>query len=154
SDPGVRPDRVGSEQTMSVLSMLERAPRSYARREQFSEFVLAEGHSRAIADWLAMNLERTADGFSLQIDLAGIRALLDSYFATDLWSVLETSRAAIDIVIGGRSHVWDRAQRTEVEALAARNPALRVHVLPTAGHWVHVDDPQGLRAALVQRETP
>lgn len=154
SDPGVRPDRVGSEQTMSVLAMLDRAPRHYEKREQFIELVRAEGHASAIADWLAMNLERKSDGFALQVDLAGIRALLDSYFATDLWSVLESSRAQIDVVIGGRSHVWDAEQRARLQALAARNEALRVHVLPTAGHWVHVEDPQGLRAALVQRETP
>jgi esterase len=155
SDPGSRPDRVGSEQTTAVLEMLDRAPRHYARREDFIEFVHAEGHSRAIADWLAMNLERRPDGFALQIDLAGIHALLDSYFSIDLWSVLEQSQAQIDVVIGGRSKVWDQTHRERLEVLAARNPALHVHVLAEAGHWVHVDDPAGLRAALVpQTETP
>ncbi|HEX5655945.1 MAG TPA: alpha/beta hydrolase [Polyangiales bacterium] len=155
SDPGSRPDRVGSEQTTAVLEMLDRAPRLYARRDDFIELVHAEGHSRAVADWLAMNLERRADGFHLQIDLPGINALLDSYFASDLWSVLEQSHAQVEIVVGGRSQVWDRAHLARVAALAANKPSLRVHVLPEAGHWVHVDDPSGLRAALIdQTETP
>lgn len=155
SDPGSRADRVGSEQTSEVLELLERAPRHYEKREQFIEFVHAAGHSRAIADWLAMNLERRADGFHLQTDLAGVRALLDSYFATDLWPVLEQSSAQLDIVIGGRSRVWDDASRARIEALARTKPDLRVHVLPTAAHWVHVDDPAGLRAALLAHtETP
>jgi esterase len=155
SDPGSRPDRVGSEQTTAVLAMLERAPRHYAKREQFIELVHGEGHSRGIADWLAMNLERRPDGFALQIDLPGIEALLDSYFASDLWSVLEQSRAQVDLVIGGRSQVWDAAHRQRAEQLAERKPTLRIHELPEAGHWVHADDPAGLRAALVpQTETP
>jgi esterase len=155
SDPGSRPDRVGSEQTTAVLEMLARAPRHYEKREQFIEYVHAEGHSRAIADWLAMNLSRRADGFDLDIDLPGIHALLDSYFASDLWPVLEQSRAQIDIVIGGRSQVWDQANRARIEALAVQKPGLRVHLLEDAAHWVHVDDPVGLRKALVaQTETP
>lgn len=155
SDPGQRADRVGSEQTMAVLEMLDRAPRHYPRREQFIEYVHAQGHSRAIADWLAMNLERRTQGFELAVDLPGIRALLDSYFACDLWSVLEQSQAHVDIVIGGRSQVWDEAHRARVDALAASKPALRAHVLPDAAHWVHVDDPAGLRAALIdQASTP
>lgn len=156
SDPGSRPDRIGSEQTTAVLEMLARMPAHYPRREEFIDLVQSEGHSRGVADWLAMNLVRDASGFALQIDLAGIHALLDSYFGTDLWPVLGHSTAQLDVVIGGRSRVWDEPQRARVEALAAQQSQLRVHLLPSAGHWVHVDDPVGLRAALLgpQSETP
>jgi esterase len=150
SDPGSRPDRVGSEQTMAVLAMLAQLPKVYARREEFIERVHAEGHSRSVADWLAMNLERGPDGFVLRIDLPGIHALLDSYFSLDLWPILEQSTAKVDIVIGGRSAVWDQADRARIAALARRQPErTRVHVLPESGHWVHVDDAAGLRAALL-----
>ncbi|MDB4975679.1 MAG: putative hydrolase, alpha/beta fold family [Myxococcaceae bacterium] len=150
SDPGSRPDRAGSEQTMTVLSMLDRLPRHYARRDDFVALVTSEGHARGVAEWLAMNLVREEEGFALRVDLPGIRQLLDSYFALDLWSVLEHSEAQIDVVIGGRSTVWDAAHRARIELLADRKPErVHVHVLPEAGHWVHVDDPAGLRAALL-----
>lgn len=149
SAPGARPDRAGSEQTSSVLAMLERLPKHYARREQFVERVHADGHSRGIADWLAMNLERSPDGFRLAVDLEAIEALLDSYFSLDLWPVLEGSNAQIDVVIGGKSRVWDEADRQRIEALAAQKAErLHVHVLPEAGHWVHVEGAQTLRRAL------
>jgi pimeloyl-ACP methyl ester carboxylesterase len=149
SDPGSRPDRVGSEQTMAVIGLLERLPKLYAKREDFVERVHGEGHSRAIADWLAMNLERTPEGFAFGVDLDGIRALLDSYFASDLWPVLEDSSARIDVVIGGRSQVWDEAHVARINRLASQNPErVCAHVLAEAGHWVHADDPHGLRRVL------
>jgi len=149
SDPGSRPDRVGSEQTMAVIGMLERLPTLFARREEFIELVHGEGHSRAIADWLAMNLERTAEGLVFRVDLAGIRALLDSYFTSDLWPVLEGSSAQVDVVIGGRSRVWDEAHLARITKLAGEKPdRVHAHVLAEAGHWVHADDPRGLRRAL------
>jgi pimeloyl-ACP methyl ester carboxylesterase len=129
--------------------MLERLPKLYAKREEFIERVHAEGHSRAIADWLAMNLERTPLGLELRIDLDGIRALLDSYFTSDLWPGLEGSAAHVDVVIGGRSRVWDEAHLARIQQLAIEKPdRVRAHVLAEAGHWVHADDPAGVRAAL------
>ena len=149
SDPGARPDRAGSEQTMEVLDMLERLPTSYERRDQFVELVHAAGHSRAIADWLAMNLTRTESGFVLAIDLPAIKSLLDSYFSLDLWRVLEASTARVDVVIGGRSRVWDADDRERLRTLAAQKSGrLRMHVLPEAGHWVHVDGAHALRTLL------
>jgi len=155
--PGVSEERAGSEQTISVLEMLERLPRHYQRREQFVESVHAEGHSRAIADWLAMNLERSAHGFTFATELDTIRALLDSYFALDLWPVIEHSAARIDLVIGGRSRVWSERDRERALALQAQRPErVHVHLLPDAAHWVHVDSPQALRDALfpAQRAMP
>lgn len=151
SGVGARPDRVGSEETMRVIDVLERLPHHYARRDDFIARVRAEGLSGGIADWLAMNLEREPSGFKLSLDLDGVRALLDSYFTLDLWSVLEDSKARIDIVIGGRSRVWDESDRERAQALAAKKPGrVNVHLLQEAGHWVHVDAPEALRSALFQ----
>lgn len=155
SAPGARPDRAGSEQTSAVLETLERVPKSYRKRDEFIELVRREGHSRAIAEWLAMNLQRTPDGFALALDLAGIGALLESYFSLDLWPVLEGSSARIDLVIGGRSQVWDESDRARIARLAAQKPErVRVHVLAQAGHWLHVDDPQGVRQVLFADASP
>lgn len=151
SAPGARLGGHGSEETLAILDMLEGLPKQYARREQFMDRVIAAGHSRLIAEWLAMNLERTSDGFALRLSVDAIRAMVSDYFALDLWPVLEGSTARVDVVIGGRSAVFQPADKARLEALAQRKPdQVRVHVLPQAGHWVHVDAPEELAAALTR----
>lgn len=149
SAPFARPDRAGSEETMAVIALLERAPPRFRDRAEFIAYIHGHGHSRAIADWLAMNLERTDAGFRLRTDLQLIRALLDDYFQRDLWDVLAQARARVGVVIGGRSRVWSPGELERAREMAASRPdRLRVEVLPHAGHWVHVDDPAATVAAL------
>jgi pimeloyl-ACP methyl ester carboxylesterase len=137
SMPGLRPEGRGSEATLEVLEMLRSVPDRYATREEFVELVVARGQPMMVARWLAMNLVAGDDGFRLRLDLDAIDALLASYFATDLWRVLEEPRIPIDLVIGGRSAVFDEEARER--ALRAANDLVRVQVIENAGHWVHVN---------------
>ncbi len=151
SAPGARQNAYGSEQTNTILDMLERMPEFFPRREDFLERVVAEGQPRMIAEWLAMNLQRGAEGFHLRTDTRGIRELLSDYFSRDAWPVISGSRARIDAVIGGRSAVFQPEDRARFEALARAHPErFHLHVLPKAGHWVHVDDFEGLVTALTR----
>lgn len=151
SAPSARPERTGSEQTSSVLQMLAGVPAQLNSREAFLQLVAEHGHSRAIADWLAMNLVRSEQGFRLRTDLSQIHELLDDYFSEDLWPVLAGSQAAMDIVIGGRSRVWGSAEIARAEALSDQSAGrVRTHVLPDAEHWVHVDDAPGVVKALTR----
>jgi pimeloyl-ACP methyl ester carboxylesterase len=154
ASPGTRRDRASS--TEAIVRMLREIPEPLPSRERFVEIVCGHGHDRAIADWLAMNLRRTDDGLRLRLDLDAIDALLDSYLGTDLWPVLAEARGAraFHVVVAGRSDAWGPADRAELAALAAREPAVRAHVIEDAGHWVHVDAPDALfelmRAALAE----
>lgn len=149
SSPFERPHRRGSEHTLSVVEMLEQLPERFASRPAFVEYVTARGFSRMIADWLAMNLDRLDEGFRFRLDMSAIRALIDDYFARDFWHVIEHSSARMDLVIGGRSDVWQPEDLARAHALQTEQPErVHLHMLPQAGHWVHVDDPEGLLSAL------
>ncbi|HVK67234.1 MAG TPA: alpha/beta hydrolase [Polyangium sp.] len=146
STPSARPsgmDRVGAAK---ILAMLESFPAELPSRDRFLELVTSHGVARAEADWLAMNVRREGDAFRFRLDLAAIRDLLADYFAQDLWPVVERpdGRRHTGFVIGGRSDTVSADDRARVASLAAKDPTLSVHVLPNAGHWVHVDDPEGL----------
>lgn len=145
--PGARPDRRGSEGTIAVLSMLTALPPRFDSRDAFIEHAMREGTSEPVAKWLAMNVDRADDGYRFGLDVARIDALLSDYFARDLWPLLDPPPAGTraHLVIGGRSTVFSPSDLAHARALAARHPeAVTVHVLEQAGHWVHVDDPEGL----------
>lgn len=149
--PGARPAGRGSEHTLRVLGLLEALPPTFATRDAFVDGLAASGLERTTATWLAMSLVRRGDALVLSYDLAQIRTLLDDYFAADLWPLFERpSAAARHVVIGARSEVFGPADRARMEACAASDARVTVDVLP-AGHWVHVDDPEGLLRVLTTR---
>lgn len=148
--PGSRTEELASPRTAAVVRMLEDMPQSFPTRERFVEIVEERGHDRTFAAWLAMNLRRDGDAYRLRIDMTKIRALFASYYHTDLWPVVEHPAKARELhfVVGGRSDVIAPDDRARLAAIAARAPHLHVHTLPSAGHWLHVDDPEGLFAVV------
>jgi esterase len=81
--------------------------------------------------------------YELRLDIPRVRTMLESYFATDLWSVLEDGARPTEkhLVVGGDSDVVDASDRDR----APRCPKTTLDVIPNAGHWVHVDAPDALR---------
>lgn len=144
ASPGTRRDRSGL--TERVLRMLRAMPQPLPSRERFLEIVRAEGHSAAIAEWLAMNVRREADGMRFRLDLDAIAALLDDYFAVDLWPVVERAEGAreMHVVVADRSDALDAKDRARLQGAGAREPRLHPHLVLNAGHWVHVDAPEAV----------
>ncbi|MBI4952345.1 MAG: alpha/beta hydrolase [Myxococcales bacterium] len=154
ADPGPR-SQVGSA-TLGVLALLRELSGPHAARADFVAALCARGLARSVADWLAMSLERTADGYRVGLELDAIEALLASYFALDLWPEVERpdGRRALHFVVGGASDAVSPAGQERLGALGADGGlAVRLHVLPGAGHWLHVDAPDALRT-LFARERP
>lgn len=157
STPGARPLKHGSESTLDVLDALEKAPKIVANRETFVAALRELGTSEMLARWLAMNLVRVADAaeeqYRFRLDLRAIRRLLDDYFQCDLWPVVEQPPAGLSVhlVIGGRSSVFDAHDRERAERAVIDHPdRVDLVILPEAGHWIHVDDPQGVLNALLR----
>jgi pimeloyl-ACP methyl ester carboxylesterase len=109
------------------------------------------GQSRGLSQWLAMNVSRGEAGYAFGLDLRRVHALLDDYFAVDLWSVVEHAAANVHLVIGETSSVYSSADRQRAARLEAETHGrVTVDLLP-AGHWVHVDDPEGVARVLLAR---
>jgi len=157
SSPSPRTGDRDTTATAEVIRTLEALPRHWASREAFITALVAAGQPQAIARWLAMNLQRTADGGRVfGPDLRVIRGLVEDYARIDCWEVLETlpDRCTLDLVIGGRSGVFSPSDRERAERLAARNPRISVHLIEQAGHWAHVDAPDALMALLTSPPSP
>lgn len=146
STPSIRVDGMKTVGAAHVLDTLDALPATFPSRDFFVEHMAASGMNRPQIDWLAMNVRRDGEAFRFRLDLATIRALLEDYFARDLWFVVEQPHTTrrLGFIIGGRSITVSPADRDRLSKLAATNSKLEVHVLERADHWVHVDDPDGL----------
>ncbi|MEP6864897.1 MAG: alpha/beta hydrolase [Deltaproteobacteria bacterium] len=140
SSPGARPDRAedSSETVAQLLALMETLPRTWTKREDFVAAVVAAGHAKPLAQWLAMNVAAESSGYALRLDLAAIREMIADYLARDLWaSALDPAFGDLELVIATRSDVVNAADRARVAS-----PPPHVHVeLVDAGHWLHIDAP-------------
>jgi pimeloyl-ACP methyl ester carboxylesterase len=137
-----------SNTVMRVLELMERAPRGWARREDFVASVVRAGHDEGLARWLAMNLQPEPAGtLALRFDFAALREMLADYYATDLWDALEAPGGDVEVVVAERSSAVSAADRGR---LAAAPPHVHVHPV-AAGHWLHIEAPAAVVDLLASR---
>ncbi len=134
-----------------VLELMERLPRTWARREDFVAAVVADGHAPGLAQWLAMNIVPDAAGvMTLRLDTAALRAMITDYASIDLWpTLLDPAHGRVEIVVAQRASVFTPADR---EKLAHLPGHVHAHTLD-AGHWLHIDAP-GAVVDLIAAELP
>jgi pimeloyl-ACP methyl ester carboxylesterase len=144
STPGARPDGRGSSGVRHIVELLTELPSEFADRNAFTAWIEARGVSRPTAMWLAMNVrpEPGTTRFVFRIDIEQVRAMMNDYFLTDFWPVVERPEPGrhTHLVTGEKSEVVDAPDR----ARAAACPRTTVDVVAGAGHWVHVDAPDRL----------
>ena len=154
SDPGAQV--AGSEhQVRRVMAALRSHPGPFGSRAEVIDRITSEGLSSGLAQWLATNLERKSEGFVWRLDLNAIDELLDDYFSLDLWSFLEDLAAGspalqsplphIHLVVAQNSDRWSGTMKERALGLPT-SEHFTLHELANSGHWVHVDNPDGLLA--------
>jgi pimeloyl-ACP methyl ester carboxylesterase len=149
ASPSARTSRPADDTTTRVLAALRAAPAHFASRTQFVQALAQAGVADALGQWLAKNLVRAGEQLRFGLDLAAIAALLTDYDQNDLWALVEAPPPEIRLcfALGGRSNALGPDERERLRALAGRS-VLDLHELAQAGHWLHVDDPEGVLAVL------
>lgn len=150
--PGPLPGDPGDDhEVVHVLHTLRAVPLPFARRADVLGALQAHGLSPSLAQWMTTNLRRDPDGFRWQFDLDAAEAMIRDYFGRDLWGPVEATddlAPDVEVVRAANSDRWTQAAIQRFDRLPA-SAAGRLHTLPDAGHWLHVDNPDGLRALLV-----
>ncbi|WP_419859567.1 alpha/beta fold hydrolase [Candidatus Palauibacter sp.] len=127
-----------------LLDVIRRHPGPFATRRCAVSAVEAEGFASPVAHWLATNLILVDGGYRWRLDPDAVEELLADYFRRDLWDVIETPvpPAEVHIVRAARSDVLSADDLARLRT-AALNGRVHLHEL-VGGHWLHVDNPDGL----------
>lgn len=138
--PSPLPSRVprGPTDPLHVLPALRAVSGPVPARDALRAPLVAAGVPEVVVAWLLTSARRSADGWRWGWELDVVDALLDDYFAADLCPALERGGFRAILVRAGRSDRWSDRDLT-----APLGPGVTRELLPDAGHWVHVDDPDG-----------
>jgi pimeloyl-ACP methyl ester carboxylesterase len=109
--------------------------------------------SEALIEWLTMQWFQTERRFlfdaviveQLMEDITQAEADGESS-SSSLWNRMDTVAAAmpLHLVQAGQNTAWQHKSQLKLRALQERHSLFTHHVLPNAGHWVHVDNLPGL----------
>ncbi len=142
--PGKANDSV--ERVVDIVSELQHA-KIGSKKELVQQLTEQEGLDMGTAQWLASSYVGPGDfGFDLKI----VQDILPEFGTQDFDGMLRAlleSNIKVDLIRGGKNKAWEIGTLNQLESVKKQYPALfGSHVLPKAGHWVHVDDLKGLVA--------
>jgi pimeloyl-ACP methyl ester carboxylesterase len=145
SMPGAWELMRGGDGVLGIIDTIASISNVFTSITGFVAALRSAGLSRTVSQWLAGSLEKTGDNLRFGLDPGEIRALALDYAARDLWSVIEhpPGELQVHLVVGERSDTYTEADRERANRAAASNSRVTVDLL-RAGHWVHVDDLDGL----------
>ncbi len=134
-----------------VVAALGAVPQPLARRDDVVEILTGQGFSMMLARWMTTNLRGGPGGYRWRFDLPAVREMMVDYYRRDLWLALEAPRVAPEVVVvrAALSDRWDDAVLERIASPPGGAPT-RLVTLPDAGHWLHVDQPDALRALMVE----
>lgn len=131
-----------------MLRAVRELPPHFTSRQELVDALAARGVARPVAQWMATNLEREAEGIlRWRFDVDAIEALLRDFFRTDLWEAVESPPPGVEVHVirATRSDVLSTEAVGRVRAAAAA----RLHEVE-GGHWLNADAPDALVALLAE----
>jgi pimeloyl-ACP methyl ester carboxylesterase len=133
-----------------MLQLLRSLPAMFEARQDLVAHLSEHGVPLATAQWMATNLERSSEGYGWRFELTSLEQLLESFFATDLWAVIEQPppQAELHIVKARLSSVLRSDAIERIQAISRTNPRVHYHEVP-GGHWVNAENPDALLELMI-----
>ena len=137
----------GSAWTM--LELIRRLPQRFGSRDEAVDAIVSGGFTLGVAQWMATNLTREEDAFVWRLDFSAMERLLDDFFVTDLWEIVEKPGPSQEIHFLKASES-STISPTALERLgrAPKDRVLAHHA--KGGHWIHAESPQVVVDLLVK----
>eukprot|EP01041_Mallomonas_annulata_P009043 gene9043-18725_t len=142
-------DVKSNEQSVAnVFQILSSLPATFPNREWATLELQRHGVSKSVAQWLSTNIILTDDGiYKWSFDLPVLKSLFYDFCETDFWPFLNEYKhpQRINFLRAGKNPAWTPEVLKKFDDLTTSHPSIQLHHMPHAGHWMHVDDLQGLR---------
>lgn len=126
-----------------MLEVLRSLPEIFEERSEAVGLMTSRGVMRPVAQWMTTNLDHHDGRYHWRIDLDDMEALLRSFFATDLWGVVESppDGVTVHVVRATESSVLRGAAVERIRA--AGGDRVQYHEVE-GGHWLNADNPVAL----------
>lgn len=132
-----------------MMELLSRLPDTFGSRKQGADAVENGGFPRFVAEWMATNLVRVDDLFRWRFDRKEMRELLEDFWRTDLWSIVEhpPGDTELQFIRATRNSILAQDAAARIARLESEGAPVHLHSLE-GGHWLNVDNPGGIIAYL------
>lgn len=143
SPPGVgEPEGSAAE----MLSIVRRNPGPFDSRSEGEKALAAEGVAAPVARWMTTNLSRDDAGrYRWTLDWDAMEELLESFFETDAWPVVEEPPEGweVHLIRATGSPALGRKDVARAEEAARAREAVWYHEI-AGGHWLNADNPDAV----------
>jgi pimeloyl-ACP methyl ester carboxylesterase len=135
-----------------MLRVIGALPATFESRHDAVLAMEARGVRPAVAAWMATNLGPAGGGYAWRLDFGAMQALLDDFFRTDLWDVVEhpPSGAEIHFVKATESRTLTDAACARLLEAGRHNGQVHLHHV-RGGHWLNTDNPEAVLSLLQAR---
>lgn len=133
-----------------MLGIIRALPRRFSTRDEVITAIVDGGFPLGVAQWMSTNLTRDGNGFVWRLDFDVMERLLDDFFVTDLWSIVEHPGPRHDL------HILKASESSAISPDAVRRITAvssdRVHLHQLqGGHWIHAESPDVVTSLIVDR---
>ncbi len=138
-----------------IFSLLEKESLVGVKSSDFRKRCAAFGLSAGLVSWLSGNARwsSTRHFEHWTLDVRSLRKTLRDYQSQDMYSYVSAPDPTLPkttLIRAGKSTRWSSLELDRVEMASHSSMGrFECQVIPDAGHWVHVDQPEALCAMLV-----
>lgn len=134
-----------------MLRIVRGHPGPFGSREAAVQALVGEGVALGVAQWMATNLEMAEGEYRWRLDFDALEELLQDFFRTDLWDVVEAPVGPrIHFVRAESGSVLSDEAVARIEGAGRTNGRVYLDRL-VGGHWLNVDNPDGVVELLADR---
>jgi esterase len=128
-----------------LIRLARRLPSTFESRDHAVVALGENGVVRPVALWMATNLEPADEGYRWRFDLDDMEAMLQDFYRTDLWSIIEEPRSdlVIHVVRATGSPILSADAVGRIRAAGVATGRVFLHEV-SGGHWLNADNPDAL----------